>query len=381
MKEIKTLKMENFLKKYKFLHRFLPQNPNSDLISQYRNKYILIDGDKGAGKTSFKTALLAIFYQNNAHREHEFIKYKLYDLIRRGFFRKKEYKNVDILKVNQELYSKGLRTLEPEDYCDIDIDIYNPPHAIYDTEYSVLSFDNEQPTELTHDLDFGQIRMPNNKKKYKTFLPYAVIASSEDIDLDNNSKQDQLDKSKYEWNKKQRHPGYTQIAETQYGETVAKWQRRSVDVLIYIKRRGSVLRWCLNNQNPDYEAGETKHKKCLKSTWDIWIYDGQRIVQKCGYDHLSPLTEKERSMALKTPTEELILRGQIRTARIVFNGNINKYYDSSACEGEFYACFKGFNVDERTSLSPNYTCSDIETRFQKRNAEDKTDTKKANKEK
>ena len=84
--QIKSLFWEQFLKRHKALNWLLPQEPTSDLISQYRNKYILIDGDKGAGKTSLKVALLSIFHQLNKFTEHEFIKFKLYELIRRGFF-------------------------------------------------------------------------------------------------------------------------------------------------------------------------------------------------------------------------------------------------------------------------------------------------------
>lgn len=141
--QIKSLRSEEFLKNHKLFKFLLPQDPESDLISRYRNKFILIDGDKGAGKTSLKVALLSIFHQLNKFREHEFIKYKLYELVRRGFFRKSEYKDVDILELNRELYNKGLPVLETEDYLNIDIDINNPPHAIYDTDFSALELDKE----------------------------------------------------------------------------------------------------------------------------------------------------------------------------------------------------------------------------------------------
>lgn len=367
--QIKSLRSEEFLKKHKFFKFLLPQDPESDLISRYRNKFVLIDGDKGAGKTSLKVALLSIFHQLNKFREHEFIKYKLYELVRRGFFRKSEYKDVDILELNRELYNKGLPVLEPEDYLNIDIDINNPPHAIYDTDFSALELDKEgNVLAESHDVEFSQIRMPNKKKKFKTFLPYAVIASSEDIDIENNSKADALDLSKYEWNKKQRHPGYTQLAETQYGETVAKWQRRNVDVLIYIKKRRDKFKCCFNNKKATV-WGETKHRKCVKSTWEVWLYEGQRIVQKCGFNHLAPLSKAEQRLLATKPTEELILRSQIKVAKITFKGKINDYYDSSSCEGEFYADFAGFNLEEKISLRPNYTAKDIEQRFQKRNTE------------
>ena len=99
--QYKSLRQEEFFNNHsKLFKHWLPQDPNSDIISNYRNKYILIDGDKGAGKTSLKTAILSIFYQLNHFREQQFIKFKLYDLIKRGFFRKKEYQNVDILKLN-----------------------------------------------------------------------------------------------------------------------------------------------------------------------------------------------------------------------------------------------------------------------------------------
>ncbi len=369
--QIKSLFWENLLKQHRMLYWLLPQDPASDLISRYRNKSILIDGDKGAGKTSLKTALLAIFYQLNKFTEQRFIRYKLYELIKRGFFRKPYYKGIDILKLNQELYQKGLPTLTPEDYCNLDIDLNDPPHSIYDTEYSALELDkNYNVLEESHDVEFSEVRMPNKKKKFKTFLPYAVIASSEDIDLENNSKEDALDKGKYEWNKKQRHPGYTQLNETQYGETVAKWQRRTVDVLIYIKKRYDKFKWCLSNNNPNQTWGESKHRKQIESTWLVWLYEGQNLVKTCGYDHKAPLTKKEQELLLTKPTEELLLRAQIKTAKISFKGNINTYYDSSACEGEFYADFNGFNVNEKTSLRPNYDASDIEARYNKRNAEE-----------
>lgn len=371
--QIKSLFWEQFLKRHKVLNWLLPQEPTSDLISQYRNKYILIDGDKGAGKTSLKVALLSIFYQLNKFTENEFIKFKLYELIRRGFFRKPGFKDVNILKLNQELFNNGLPTLEPEDYCEIDIDINNPPHAIYDTDYSVLQFYKDNIISETHDVDFSEIRMPNKKKNFKTFLPYAVIASSEDIDLENNSKEDSLDKSKYEWNKKQRHPGYTQIAETQYGETVAKWQRRSVDVLIYIQKRIDCYKWVFNNKSPSW--GENKHCKRYKSIWCVWLYDGQRCVQKCGYNHLSPLTKKEANMLYKSPTEELKLRASIKELYITFYGDITKHYDSTSAEGEFYAGFEGFKINEGLSLRPNYTAADIEERFEKRNADKENKSK------
>lgn len=368
--KIRSLAMENFLNNHKLLHILLPQEQESDLISRYRNKFILIDGDKGFGKTSLKVALLSIFHQLNKFKEHEFIKYKLYELVRRGFFRKNEYKDVDILKLNQELYNQNLPTLEPEDYLNIDIDINNPPHAIYDTDFSALELDKKGNilTE-SHDVEFSQIRMPDKNKKFKTFLPYAVIASSEDIDIENNSKADALDLSKYEWNKKQRHPGYTQLAETQYGETVAKWQRRNVDILIYIQKRIDKFKWCFNNKKQSV-WGETKHKRCFKTTWNVWLYEGQRIVQKCGFNHLAPLNKAEQRLLSSKPTEELILRSQIKVARITFKGKINDYYDSSSCEGEFYANFTGFKINEKTSLRPDYTARDIELRFQKRSAEE-----------
>lgn len=370
--KIKSLRTENFLNNHKLFYWLLPQDRESDLISRFRNKFILIDGDKGAGKTSLKVALLSIFHQLNKYSEHEFIKFKLYELIKRGFFRKAEFKDVDIMKLNQELYNKGLPTLVPEDYLNIDIDVNNPPHAIYDTDFSALELDKTGSIiEETHDVEFSQIRMPDKKKKFKTFLPYAVIASSEDIDIENNSKADALDLSKYEWNKKQRHPGYTQLAETQYGETVAKWQRRNVDVLIYIKKRRDKFKWCFYN-NKQSVWGETKHKRCYKTVWEVWLYEGQRIVQKCGFNHLAPLSRAEQRILASKPTEELILRSQIKVAQIAFKGKINDYYDSSSCEGEFYADFAGFNINERTSLRPDYTAKDIEKRYQKRCAEEPT---------
>lgn len=378
--QYKSLKQEEFFNNHnKLFRKFLPQTPDSDLISKYRNKYILIDGDKGAGKTSLKTALLCIFYQLNHFREQQFIKFKLFDLIKRGFFRKKEYQNVDILKLNQELYAKGLNILTPEDYCDLDIDIDNPPHAIYDTEFSALTLDkDDNPLELSHDIDFEEIRMPNAKRKFKTLLPYSVVASSEDIDLANNSKADTLDVSKYEFNKKQRHNGITQLAETQYGETVAKWQRRSVDVLIYIQRRYDKFKFCWNNKNPT-TWGETKHKRKIRSTWYCWIYEGQRVVQRCGYSHLAPLSTLENSLLQRNPTEELILRSQIKTCKITFKGNINKHYDSEACQGEFYANFNGFNINEQKSLRPDYTAKDVNDRYDLRNAASQKDSQNTSK--
>lgn len=378
--QYKSLRQEEFFNNHSRLFKhWLPQAPNSDIISNYRNKYILIDGDKGAGKTSLKTAILSIFYQLNHFREQQFIKFKLYDLIKRGFFRKKEYQNVDILKLNQELYNKGLKTLTPNDYCDIDIDIDNPPHAIYDTEFSALLIDkNDKIVEETHDIDFEEIRMPNQKRKFKSLLPYSVVASSEDIDLANNSKADTLDVSKYEFNKKQRHNGITQIAETQYGETVAKWQRRSVDVLIYIQRRYDKFKFCWNNKNPT-TWGETKHRIRISSTWYCWIYEGQRVVQRCGYSHLAPLSSLENKLLERNPTEELILRSQIKTCKITFKGNINKHYDSEACQGEFYADFTGFNITEKKSLRPDYTAKDVNDRYIQRNKDSSKDSQNTSK--
>lgn len=366
----KSLLQESFFNSHsKLFKRFLPQDPNCDLISKYRDKYILLDGDKGAGKTSLKTALLSIFYQLNFFTEQQFIKYRLYKLVSRGFFRKKEYQDVDILKLNQELYAKGLKTLTPEDYCNIDIDINNPPHAIYDTEFSALTLDKKDKViEESHDIEFDEIRMPNEKKKFKSFLPYAVIASSEDIDLENNSKIDNLDISKYEFNKKQRHNGITQIAETQYGDTIAKWQRRTIDVLIYIQGRYDKFKFCFNNPNPTW--GETNHKKRISSTWVCWLYDTQNLVKSAGFDHKAPLSELEKEILLTNPTESLILRSHIKILTITFKGNINRHYDSEACQGEFYANFQGFKIDEKKSLRPDYTAKDINDRYNSRNKRD-----------
>ena len=237
---------------------------------------------------------------------------------------------------------------------------------------------NDKIIEETHDIDFEEIRMPNQKRKFKSLLPYSVVASSEDIDLANNSKADTLDVSKYEFNKKQRHNGITQIAETQYGETVAKWQRRSVDVLIYIQRRYDKFKFCWNNKNPT-TWGETKHRIKVSSRWYCWIYEGQRVVQRCGYSHLAPLSTLENKLLERNPTEELILRSQIKTCKITYKGNINKHYDSEACQGEFYADFTGFNITEKKSLRPDYTAKDVYDRYIQRNKDSQKDSQNTSK--
>ncbi len=318
-----------------------------DIISKYRGKSIAIKGDKGAGKTSFLTAINNIFYMLNYQQERINHRIKIKELRARGF---NHLKPLEHLIYNDDgkkhtIFNLGLGKI---DYKAMKKEWFKNFFRAKKKKNNKIIFKEDYKQTKPYLFKYKDARMPNINTPF-IHIPYgAILNTSEVVDRAYNSKDgdQEIDIDKLDFIQKIRHNQVTLIDETQMWERCQKWLRDTVDVLFYVKDR-----------NDSFENDIR-----TKSTWTLWVYEGSKEIVQLGFDGISPFNKKELKNLKKSNENDI--RSRIQVQELTFFGDIEKYYNSKSHEYEFCYELTQYEVENEHQIDiQNFTKSILDNEF------------------
>ena len=336
------------------------QNPEFDLISKYRGRYISIMGNKGSGKTSFLVAIKNIFFQLNRQIELEKHIQDVLNLRARGFNNIKPLTHL-IYGDDGKGHTICKLGLGQIDYKAMKKEWFKNFFRPKNKKNNEIIFVKGTEPAREHYFDFNKARMPNFEEPYIHFPKGSILTTSELVDRVYNSKGDknEIDINKLDFIQKIRHKNITLIDETQLWSRCQKWLRDTLDILIILP---------VNARKDKYLNGQR-----ISTTWEYWLYNGSNELKEAGFNGVAPFTKKELKNLDKTKTNSL--KTQIEVKTLTFYGDIEKLYDSTSHEYEFDYGLNYYELEKTQSVDfGNYTKGNLDNEFnriQKLNQEKK----------